>query len=125
VFLADHVSTRISRVCKFECVGSREERRGLNEAVFRQVNEQIAELGERHGAESLEIICECSNDECVKPLSVSLSEYEAARSEPTTFIVKTGHEEPTVERVLRVGGDHTLVEKVGDAAAAAVATDPR
>ena len=89
------------------------------------MNEQIAELGERHGVESLEIICECSNGECVKPLTVTPSEYEAARGEPTTFIVKTGHEDPTVERVLRVRGDHTLVEKVGDAAAAAVATDPR
>jgi hypothetical protein len=106
-------------------VGSREERRGLNEAVFRQVNEEIAELGERHGMERLEIICECSNGECVKPLSVSLSEYEEARAEATTFIVHTGHEDPTVERVLRGRGDHTLVQKLGDAAAAAVATDPR
>jgi hypothetical protein len=95
-------------------VGSREERRGLNEAVFRQVNEQIAELGERHGITALEIICECSN-----------GEYEEARLDATTFIVQTGHEDPTVERVLRVRGDHTLVQKVGDAAAAAVATDPR
>ncbi len=84
------------------------------------MNEQIAELGERHDVESLEIICECSTGECVKPLSVSLSEYEAGK-----FVVKTGHEDPTVERVLRVRGDHTLVEKVGDVAAAAVATDPR
>jgi hypothetical protein len=106
-------------------VGSREERRGLNEAVFRQVNEQIAELGERHGVETLEIVCECSNGECVKPLSVSLSEYEDARRDATTFIVHTGHEDATIERVLGVRGDHTLVQKVGDAAAAAVATDPR
>lgn len=106
-------------------MGSREERRGLNEAVFRQVNEQIAELGERHGIETLEIICECSNGECVKPLSVSLAEYESARADATTFIVHTGHEDLTVERVLRSRGDHTFVQKLGDAAAAAVATDPR
>jgi hypothetical protein len=106
-------------------VGSREERRGLNEAVFRQVNEQIAELGERHGLTNLEIICECSNAACVKPLNVSLSEYEDARLDPTTFIVHTGHEDPTVERVLGVRAGHTLVQKVGDAAAEAMATDPR
>jgi hypothetical protein len=106
-------------------VGSREERRGLNEAVFRQVNEQIVELGERHGVERLEIIWECSNGECVKPLSVSLSEYEDARLDATTFIVHAGHEDPTIERVLGVRGGHLLVQKVGDAAVAAVATDPR
>ena len=106
-------------------MGTREERRGLNEAVFRQVNEQIAALGERHGVTALEIICECSNGECVKPLSVSPSEYEEARIDATTFIVQTGHEDLLVERVLRVRGDHTLVQKVGDAAVAAVATDPR
>lgn len=106
-------------------MGSREERRGLNEAVFRQVNEQIAALGERHGVTVLEIICECSNGECVKPLSVSPIEYEEARVDATTFIIQTGHEDPLVERVLRVRGDHTLVQKVGDATVAAVATDPR
>jgi hypothetical protein len=111
--------------CTVPAVGSREERRGLNEAVFRQVNEEIAELGERHGVRMLEIICECSNGECVKPLSVSLGEYEAAREDATTFIILKGHEDPTVERVLREHGDHALVEKLGDAAAAAVATDPR
>ena len=106
-------------------VGKREERRGLNEAVFREVNERIAELGERHGIETVEIICECSNPECVQPLNVSLSEYESARADSTTFIVSLGHEDPTVERVLRSRGDHTFVEKIGDAAAAATATDPR
>ena len=108
-----------------EFVGSREERRGLNEAAFRQVNEQIAELGERHGVKTLEIICECSSGECVKPLSVSLSEYEEVRVDAATFIVHTGHEDPTVERVLGTRGDHTFVQKFGDAGAAAVATNPR
>jgi hypothetical protein len=106
-------------------VGSREERRALNEAVFREVNERIAELSERHGIESLEIVCECSNGECVEPLSVSLSEYESARADATTFIISRGHEDLTIERVLRSRGDHSFVEKLGDAAAAAEATDPR
>ena len=97
----------------------------MNEAVFRQVNEKIAELGERHGVNTLEIICECSDAECVRPVSVTLSEYEDARVDATTFIVRTGHEDQTIERVLSVRGDHTLVQKVGDAAAAALATDPR
>ncbi len=106
-------------------VGSREERRGLNEAVFRTVNEQIAELGERSGMNRIEIVCECSNGHCLEPLVVSAGEYEEARRDPTTFIVREGHEDPDIERVLGRLHDHLLVRKFGEAAEVAAATDPR
>jgi hypothetical protein len=106
-------------------VGSRELRRGRNESLFREVNEQIAQLGERHRANRLEIVCECSNRNCSEPVSISVSEYEEARSDPLTFIVRAGHIDPTVERAIGQRGDHVFVQKLGDAAAAAIATDPR
>lgn len=106
-------------------MGSREERRGRNEALFREVNEHIAELGERHRATQLEIVCECSDRSCTEPLSVGVAEYEEARSDPLTFIVRVGHEDPQVERTLTRNGNHAFVQKIGDAAAAAIATDPR
>lgn len=102
---------------------SREARRGSNEAVFRDVNERIAELGERSRAEAIEIVCECADRTCVEPLSVSVAEYEEARAEPTTFIILPGHEDPSIERVVRRQRDHLLVEKVGDAAEAAAAAE--
>jgi hypothetical protein len=106
-------------------VGSREERRGRNETLFREVNEQIAELGERHRATQLTIVCECSDAGCNEPITVSVVEYEDARSDPLTFIVRAGHEDPSVEDALTPRGDHVLVRKLGDAADAAIATDPR
>jgi hypothetical protein len=106
-------------------MGSREDRRGRNEALFREVNEQIAELGERHRASQLEIVCECSRFDCTAPISVSVVEYEEARADPRTFIVCDGHEDPAVERTVVQHGDHVLVRKIGDAADAAIATDPR
>jgi hypothetical protein len=106
-------------------MGSREDRRGRNEALFREVNEQIAELGERHRASRLEIVCECSNVACSEPISIFVSEYEEARSDPLTFIVRIGHVDPSVERTVREHRGHVLVKKLGDAAAAAIATDPR
>ena len=106
-------------------MGSREERRGRNESLFREVNEHIAALGERTRASQIEIVCECSDTTCSAPLSVSVSEYEDARTDPRTFIVRVGHEDVEVERRVARHGDHVLVQKIGDAAAVAVATDPR
>lgn len=106
-------------------MGERELRRGRNEVLFREVNEQIAQLGERHRADRLEIVCECSNATCSEPISISIAEYEEARSDPLTFIVRVGHVDPTVERAIAQYGDHVFVQKVGDAAVAAAATDPR
>ena len=106
-------------------MGNREERRGRNEALFREVNEQIAALGERHRARQLEIVCECSDVNCTDPLSVGVAEYEDARSDPRTFIVRVGHEDLQVERTLARSGNCAFVQKVGDAAAAAIASDPR
>ncbi|HEY7398158.1 MAG TPA: hypothetical protein VH538_07645 [Gaiellaceae bacterium] len=102
---------------------SREARRGSNEAVFRDVNEHIAELGERSRAGTIEILCECSDRTCTEPLSVSTGEYEEARATPTTFIILAGHEDPSVERVVRRRRDHLLVEKLGEAAEAAIAAE--
>lgn len=106
-------------------MANREERRGLNEAVFRTVNEQIAELGDRSGMNRIEIVCECANGHCLEPLVVAAGEYDEARRDPTTFIVCEGHEDPEIERVLGRHHGHLLVRKLGEAAEVAVATDPR
>ena len=102
---------------------SREARRGRNEAVFREVNEHIAELGERSRAGVIEILCECADRTCAEPLSVSVGEYEAARAAATTFIVLDGHEDPSIERIVRRHRGRLLVEKLGEAAEVAIATE--
>ena len=106
-------------------MGSREERLGRNEALFRQVNERIAEMGERLDVDHLEIVCECAELGCNERIELSPSLYERARQHTATFIVVDGHTDPSIERVVFRGGPFVFVEKIGDAAAAAAETDPR
>jgi hypothetical protein len=92
-----------------------EERAAGNEALFREVNEQVRSLssGQRR-AEELLIICECSDDQCRERVSVRLSVYEAARSNPRRFLVVPGHEND-FERVDERADGCSIVEKEGQA----------
>ena len=112
-------------------MGWREQRVGENESRFRVVNERIrdlvidaaARLGEH--AEGLSVLCECADVDCSETITVSLSTYEWIRSAPARFIVVPGHELPDSEQVLREGHGYVIVEKFGDARAAASELDPR
>jgi hypothetical protein len=97
------------------------ERAGRNEAIFREVNENIARLEDRltSGADSLPIICECTRAECTTQLEIGISEYEKVRRHPDRFIVARGHEQPNIEQTLAQGAGYLIVEKVGIAATAA------
>jgi hypothetical protein len=106
-------------------VGNREERLGFNEALFREVNERIAETTEHFGPGTLEIVCECANPECIDRIELSPQVYERARQSDATFIVLIGHTDPQIERVVFQGDSYVFVEKIGDAASVAEATDPR
>src|SRR5712691_6121523 len=74
----------------------RGERIGVNEAIFREVNERIEELAETFDlkAEPLDLVCECGNADCVKRITMTIAEYEAVRSESRQFAVFPGHEVP-------------------------------
>lgn len=106
-------------------MSDQDQRRALNEATFRRVNEEIAELESAWEMRELRIVCECGSIECAAPLTVSMREYETARSDPRTFLVQLGHNDPEIERIVDTRGDHHLVQKIGDAAGPAIATDPR
>jgi hypothetical protein len=88
------------------------ERRALTEALFRDVNERIAESAERFDAERTEFVCECSDPTCTHRVSADLVEYEKVRADPTTFLVVPGHEQEDIERVVTDRGRFRIVEKV-------------
>ena len=109
-------------------MGEHERRVGLNEAVFREVNERLRDLNQTFTtlSERMDLICECSDTGCAEHLSMSPAEYEAVRADPRRFIVLPGHEEgPDVERVVEKHEGYNVVEKRGDAAREAAKTDPR
>jgi hypothetical protein len=88
------------------------ERRATTEALFRDVNERIAESTERFEGDRTEFVCECSDPGCTHRVSASLAEYEEVRDEPTTFLVVPGHEEEDIEQVVADRGRFRIVEKV-------------
>jgi hypothetical protein len=110
-------------------VNERGERIGVNEALFREVNEQIEQLNLRspgRGPATMQIVCECGSATCVERFEVELEEYERARKDPRRFLVVPGHEIPDVEIVIERNDAYVVVEK-NDAEAEQIAeeTDPR
>ena len=111
-----------------EAGDDRVRRIGLNEAVFRAVNEEIEGLSERFGLtdDALDLICECGYAECAERIRISHEDYERLRSDATTFAVVPGHEIPEVEEVVERGDGYDVVRKrSGEPAAIAKHTDER
>jgi hypothetical protein len=109
-------------------MGEHERRVGLNEAVFREVNERLRDLNLTFTtlSERMDLICECSDTSCAAHLSMSPAEYDALRADARRFVVVPGHEDrPHVERVVEEHEGYNVVEKRGDAASTAEQTDPR
>jgi hypothetical protein len=101
---------------------------GLNESIFRQVNEQIESLNRDQGTDgaTMTVICECADGECAERFEISLSEYEKVRADPHRYVVVPGHQLPEFESVVERGDGYDVVEKrEGTAAALAEETDPR
>ena len=94
---------------------------GVNEALFREVNERIDQLQDELGTGStFEIVCECGDAACVERLTITSEAYEALREDVHHFAVMPGHERPDVERTVERRGDYLVVEKTDpDAASAA------
>jgi hypothetical protein len=92
---------------------SREERIGLNEAVFREVNERIETLAQSFdlGTQPLDLICECGDASCVQRIHMTHAEYEELRSDSHLFAIYPGHEIPDVESVLTKRSGYDVVKK--------------
>jgi hypothetical protein len=104
-------------------------RQARNEALFREVNERIAQLGEDAQAWSpdgiIDFMCECGEDEgCGERVHVPLEVYERVRSQDDRFVVRPGHETPEIERAVEWTDDYVVVDKVREVEGE-VADDPR
>jgi hypothetical protein len=109
-------------------VSERERRIGLNEAVYREVNEKLRAVNEVFATitDSFEIMCECGHATCDDRFSIAPDAYEELRRDPVLFAVVPGHEIPDVEDVLARTEAYAVVRKrPGDPAKVAAQTDPR
>jgi hypothetical protein len=86
-----------------------------NEALLREVNERIHEVGERldvlPDGERLDFRCECGRPECDQPVSMTAAEYEDVRSDNDRFAVVPGHEDEAIERVMEQTERYVVVDK--------------
>ncbi|MDX6485185.1 MAG: hypothetical protein QOF43_338 [Gaiellaceae bacterium] len=102
---------------------------GLNEAVFREINEQVESLNRSLADISdnqMHIVCECGQLECVERLVVPLLKYEEIRSDSALFFIRPGHAMPDAEDVVEQADGYDVVRKhAGEAEQLAAETDPR
>jgi hypothetical protein len=105
-------------------MSDRTERIGVNEALFREVNERIEQLQVDAGVvNTFTIVCECGTLDCTERFLITSDEYRGLREDVHRFAVVPGHERPELERAVERRAAYTVVEKTDpDAAKAAEET---
>ena len=89
-----------------------EVKRARTEALFRDVNERIAESAQRFDVDTTQFVCECADPNCTHRLHATLDEYEDVRADGATFMLAPGHAHHDIERVREDRGGFHIVEKV-------------
>jgi hypothetical protein len=94
-----------------------EQRAARNEALFREVNQNIARLEERHGTTATVpvYVCECASAGCTSQIAIDPQTYRRVRKNPRLFFLLPGHEDPQLERVVEKHPEFLVVEKTGEA----------
>jgi hypothetical protein len=102
-----------------------EQRAARNEALFREVNQNIARLDERDGSTAAVpvYICECAIADCTAQLPIDPGTYQRVRRNARLFFVLPGHEDEQLERVVETHRGYLIVEKTGRAGKIAERTD--
>ena len=103
-------------------IDAREQRVIRNEALFREVNERIADISV---SELIDFLCECGEETCLESIGLTREEYEEVRSVSDHFVMKPGHENRDFERVIESHDRYVVVDKAGQAGDIADRTDPR
>src|SRR5262245_20277169 len=89
-----------------------EERAARNEALFREVNERIAEQeSEQERGGTAEFVCECADGACTERNTVPLVTYERVRSDPHLFLLTPGHERPELDQVVERADGFVIARK--------------
>jgi hypothetical protein len=86
------------------------DRLARSRGLFREVNDRILAMAPSDDA--VELLCECSDTECVSTAALSFDEYGRIRSNSAWFIVTPGHEVPAIERVIAEANGYAIVERM-------------
>ena len=82
------------------------------EALFREVNERIAERADLFSSDQASFVCECSDATCTERIHAPLDDYEDVRDDGAQFLLLKGHEQAEYERVIRRFPGFNVVRKV-------------
>lgn len=92
-------------------------RRSENERIFKQHNERIKDYvtGLLDPAMKQELLigftCECANEICQEKIEMPVNDYTKLRANANQFIVKKRHEQPDIERIVKVLPTYEIIEK--------------
>jgi hypothetical protein len=102
-----------------------EEQRALDEAAFREANEQIRDAERRlePPLERVPYVCECDDVACHEPIALTATEYERIREDGSTFAIVPGHDRDA--EVVEEHERYLVVRKPADGGEVARALDPR
>ena len=96
------------------------------EGVGRAANEVIARENAPASDGATETFrCECGDETCADPLTITRSVYERARSDPMQFVVRPEHIVPEAETVKEKGDGFWILYKNEDVRPIVEASDPR
>lgn len=87
-----------------------------NQSLFREVNERVESLSNGWApAAAVDFICECSDEGCIRRVTIESDDYRAIRSSGAQFFVAPGHVDLRIELVVRKTPTHWVVEKIESA----------
>lgn len=96
--------------------------------MYRSVNREIEytaqQLGDDAGDE-IEIICECGRPGCDATLEITIAAYDDVHRQRDRFVVVPGHENDSLEGVVKRTDDYVVVDKYGAAEKVAEAEERR
>lgn len=96
-----------------------EERKAKNEVLFKKINEKVRRAEEdmlskkERKSRLIDFVCECENMACIESIPLTLSQYTSLRKSKTQFFLRTGHQDPTIERVVKDMDYFLIVKKIG------------
>ena len=105
---------------------SREVRIAKNEAVLRDVNENIrAAIGQQsNDGHVFKFLCECADPRCMRWVELTVADYEEIRAEGTRYVLGPGHLSQAGVGG-KAGGGEPAAEQEGATGAAVETHDPR
>lgn len=92
-------------------------RRAENEVMFRQENERVQKfvqersVARKRREPKLHFYCECFDENCRERIIMTPAKYQRLHDNRSRFVIKPGHRDGKIERVVRAEPEYLVIEK--------------